>query len=165
MEVSQETPRTEITIQGAAFIVPEPFTEGYTLKANEAAALNQVLAENLRNNFAKRVKDALEEVGGSVEGLDVVALQAELDAYVGTYEFGARKTGTRVSLDPVEREARKQAAKKIREALRKKGIAQKDMEDGQFDSLVDQLASRPEIIEAARRIVEATSNLAGVEID
>ncbi len=50
-----------ITIQGANFNAPQPYDEGHVLTVNEASALNQVFAENLRNNFAARIKRSAEE--------------------------------------------------------------------------------------------------------
>jgi proline dehydrogenase len=89
-----------ITIQGHEFEVPAPYAEGHVLTAGEASALNQTYAENLRNNFAKQVKDA-------GESPDLVDLQAKLDAYANEYEFGVRRSGggTRVVVDAITREA------------------------------------------------------------
>ena len=55
-----------ITIAGHAFQAPIKYAEGDTLEANEAGALNQTYHENLRNNFAKRVQEALDANGGSL---------------------------------------------------------------------------------------------------
>jgi hypothetical protein len=63
----------QITISGHSFNVPVRYEEGHELTAGEASALNQTYHENLRNNFAKKVKDA-------GDGADVAALQAELAA-------------------------------------------------------------------------------------
>ena len=46
----------QIIIQGVTFNVPTPYAEGHVLATNEASALNQLLHENLRNNFASKVK-------------------------------------------------------------------------------------------------------------
>jgi hypothetical protein len=48
----------DVTIAGEVFKIDTPYTEGHTCTAGEASALNQVRHENLRNNFAKKVKDA-----------------------------------------------------------------------------------------------------------
>ena len=164
MEIDENVARTEITIQGATFLAPQPFSEGYQLKENEAAALNQVLSENLRNNFAKKVSAALEEVEGAVDGLDMDSLQKEFDEYIAGYEFGIRRAGSRVPVDPVEREAAKLAKKRIREALRVKGIAVKDLPEGKFDELVAQLMERDEIKEAAKAMVEATKQATQIDL-
>lgn len=101
----------QITIQGLTFNTPRPYAEGYTLKSNEADALNNLLGENLRNNFRQRVLDAKEK-----GELDHAALQAEFDAKAAEYEFGARRGGggTAQPKDPVEREAYAIAREKIK---------------------------------------------------
>ena len=96
-EDTSEGQTTTITIAGLEFKVPSPFHVGYTLKSEgEASAMNQTFHENLRNNFAKRVKDAGE--GETAE------LQAALDEYAQSYQFGVRAGGTRTT-DPVRRRA------------------------------------------------------------
>lgn len=165
MQITDETPRTEITIQGTTFIAPEPFTEGHTLNANEAAALNQLLHENLRNNFAGKVKAAIEEAGGSVENIDGAALQAEFDEYAKGYEFGIRRSGPRVPLDPVAREAQKIAKGLIAKKLKANKVKLDDLPEGKLEALVAAvLAANPAIIETARARVEANAGLVGLEI-
>lgn len=164
MQISDETPRSDITIQGATFAAPEPYTEGHTLSANEAAALNQLLQENLRNNFAGKVKAALEAVGGAVDKLDIEALQTEFDAYAAEYEFGARRSGTRTPVDPVGREAVRLAKKKINEALKAKGIKADQLPEGKYDEYVAAYAAREDVIAAAKTIVESTKSVSGIDL-
>ena len=58
----------QITIQGQVFRVPLRYKAGDVLKENEAGALNQTYHENLRNNFASKVRDGV-EAGASNEAL------------------------------------------------------------------------------------------------
>lgn len=164
MQVTDETPRTEITIQGATFVAPEPYAEGHTLTANEAAAMNQLFHENLRNNFAAKVKAALESVGGAVDQLDQDSLQSEFDAYATSYEFGARRAGTRVPADPVGREAVKIARKMIADALKAKGIKKDQLPEGRYDEMLEQLAKREDVVASAKSVVEATKALSGIDL-
>jgi hypothetical protein len=158
MKVSKKTPKTDITVQGIALAAPMPYAEGHVLTPNEAAAVNQLLHENLRNNFANVVKKAKE--AGNV---DQAALQAEFDKYIEGYEFGVRRTGTGGTriVDPVEREANKIAKTKVKEALRAKNIKLDTVAKEKFDALVAQLSSRAEIVQAAKEIVEARSKATG----
>lgn len=146
---------TQITIQGLQFDIPQPYAEGHPLTHNEAAALNQVYGENLRNNFAKRVRDAVEKAGNP-EAVDVASLQADLDAYVSEYEFGVRRAGTpRGSVDPVEAEAFKIAMETVKGALRANGFKLSDVSTEQKAELAQQLIdSNPQIREEAVRRVE-----------
>ena len=60
--------RQELKIQGTVFTIDSPYSEGYQLKANEAAAMNQLLGENVRNNLAGLVRAAkLKQHGWSEE--------------------------------------------------------------------------------------------------
>lgn len=144
-----------ITIQGHEFTAPSPYTEGYTLKPNEASALNQVLGENLRNNFAGKVKAAMEEAQKNGGQVDLTALQTEFDAYAAEYEFGARRSGGGgggLPKDPVERMAHTIAREKIREMAKSKG---KKLSPEQIAGLVPQLLEKnPSIRDLARQRVE-----------
>lgn len=117
-----------ITIQGRQFTIPAPYAQGHVLNESEAAAVNQLYAENVRNNFAGKIK-AAEEKKETVPGQD------ELDKYCAEYKFGARGAAG-PKLDPVEAEARRLASAAITEALKAKGIKLKDVPDEQFDGWV-----------------------------
>lgn len=150
-----------LTIQGLTFSVEPRYSEGHVLSEVEANVLNQTLAENLRNNFAahiKRKKEAGEE-------LDNAALQSEFADYAAEYVFNGKRTA-RVVVDPVDREARKMASQCIREALRKRGMDPKTLEEGKMDEMVDGLlAKRPEIREEAQRRINAAKNVAADALD
>jgi hypothetical protein len=105
----------QITISGKTFEAPVRYEEGHELSAGEASALNQTYHENLRNNFAKLVKDAIDK-----NEFDQAALQTKFDAYAADYQFGVRVGG--VSRDPVMSEAMNIAKNQIRAALKKKGV-------------------------------------------
>lgn len=96
----------DITIAAQSFKVPSPFAEGHVCTAGEAAKLNQVLHDAIRNNMATRIKD---------KG----AGQAEVDNFVSTYSMGSH-AGGRTS-DPVMREAMRLARDSFVAGLRKRG--------------------------------------------
>jgi hypothetical protein len=104
-----------LTIAGHQFQVPDAlltkYNVGYTLSTEgEAHALQQTFTENLRNNFASKVKAKLGDNGNTeLTPEDQQALQAEFDTY-----------GPRVAKDPVEREVRKMAGGAISERYRAK---------------------------------------------
>lgn len=166
MNVTPDTPMHDITCAGLTLQAPAPYAEGHTLTSNEAAVLNQTLAENLRNNFAtkvKKAKDALEEG----QELDVDALNMEFAEYVESYEFGVRRSGgTRAPADPVEREALNIAKAQVRAALKKKGIKASDMEAAQITELATGVLDKyPQIREQAQQIVNARSAIGADELD
>lgn len=147
-----------ITVQGLTFPLPEArYHEGHVCTAPEASALNQTFAENLRNNFASKLKAKLELVAKDLKPEDidpqiVSDLRAEFLEYAASYTFGFRTP--RVILDPVEHEARKLAKQTVLSALRQKSIDSKTVSPDQMDHYVSTLLEkRPELRkEAARRI-------------
>lgn len=148
-------PRSEITIAGLALSVPAPFVEGHVLRSNEASVLNQTYAENIRNNFASAVRAAQEEAKKNGQTFDPSSLQAKLDEYINSYDFGIRKGGgAHVVLDPVEREARKLAQDRVKAALKKKGINLKDVAKEKLEELVTGVLEKyPVLREQAQRVV------------
>jgi hypothetical protein len=139
----------QITIAGKTFNVPVRYEEGHELTAGEASALNQTYHENLRNNFAKRVKDAEE-----ADKFDQDGLQAELDAYAEGYQFGVRMGGG-PTRDPVMSEAMAIAKVQIRQALRKKGISLNSVKAQALTEAAKKLVDKnPQIMELAKQRVE-----------
>lgn len=164
MDIKKNTETTEFTVQGVTLVAPKPFTEGHPLTATEAAVLNQTFVENIRNNFAKAVKTAQEEVGEGNEP-DLKALQAELDEYIAGYEFGVRRSsgGGRV-VDPVEKKAREIARKLVTQAIKDQGhkISDFDAEtkNGYIDGLLADADRGAKIRKQAKDQLEAERKLA-----
>jgi hypothetical protein len=150
----------QITIAGEIFNAPIRYEEGHELTAGEAGALNQTFHENLRNNFAKRVKDAKE--AGSI---DMIALQTEFDKYAEEYSFGVR-TGGGVVRDPVMAEAMVIAKGRIRARIKAKGLKQTDVAASAVtDGAKKLIAKDPTIMELARKRVEEAQAAASADLD
>lgn len=128
-----------ITIQGKSFSIPAPYAEGHVLNANEAGAVNQLFAENIRNNFAGLMKKA--EDKRKEDGTTALLTQADLDKYAETYKFGVR-SGSGPRLDPVEREMRKMAETQVKALLSSKNIALKALPEGKYDELVEKVLAK-----------------------
>lgn len=147
----------QITIAGHAFNVPVRYEEGHEMTAGEASALNQTYHENLRNNFAKKVKEA----GASA---DVGSLQTELDAYAQAYQFGVRAAGTGVgstTRDPVMSEALRLAKKQIGDLIKAKGGKVSNYEPAQITEAAKKLIDRdPAILDLARQRVSEQQAMA-----
>lgn len=163
MNVTESTPKVSATIQGVALAVYAPYAEGHVLTPNEAAALNQVFAENVRNNFASTIKSRSEKS----EPIDADTLQPMLDEYMKGYEFGVRRSGG-VTLDPVEREAHDMIAKAVRDAIRKKGLALKDVPKEDIEARVAAVLADPEkgalMRKKAEAVVKARKQAAAEEL-
>lgn len=176
----QDTPETEatatpteqtITVNDVKLVAPAPYAEGHVVSAGEAAALNQVYGENLRNNFAKRVKKAkddwaAEHAGEPLPEHIINDLQAQFTKYAEEYEFHGKRRSTRAPTDPIAKEAFKLAKAAILEKLREKNIATKDLADGQLAEWTEQLlAKEPGFREEAKRRVEASKAIASTALD
>lgn len=167
MNFNAETPRNEITIQGTVYTVPAPFVEAHPITAGEASALNQLLAENVRNNVAGKIK--AEVAKAEEEKRDPVPFtQEEVDEYVADYEFGVRRAGgsREASLPPEEREARRIAREMIGAKLKEKGLTIKSVAPEKMEELVAQLATREDVKKEADRRVKQVGkiSLEGLEL-
>ena len=147
----------QITIAGKVFNAPLRYEEGHELTAGEASALNQTYHENLRNNFAKKVRDALEN--GS---FDQDSLQSDFSAYAKEYDFGVR-TGGGPRSDPVTKKAMDIARTKLHERMKQKGI--KAEASAVTEAAKKLIAKNPEIMELARRLVEEEKAAAALDLD
>lgn len=143
-----------VTIAKLPFEVTTPYTEGHTLTAAEAKALNQVRCENIRNNTAKRVKEMLEEGKSNGEISELVS------AYDAEYEFTLASTGGRRVLDPVEKEARSLAREAIKQKLAADGRKLKDIDKEKLEEAIATVAARDEIQKLAKQNVKRQGELA-----
>lgn len=156
MKFDKTTKRANATIAGKEFSVPQPFTKGYALSDNEASALNQLVIENTRNNFAGRIKRATEDKKPQ-------PTQADLDAYLADYNFGERRATTG---DPVEREAIALSEGHVRKAIVKAGkkLADYSAKDIRAKAL-DTLAKNPKLRDQAAAIVKQREAIGGSALE
>lgn len=149
----------EITIAGRTFPVLQPYAAGHTITEAEAKALNQVRAENVRNNTASKVKAAIE--GTAKEGEPTAANIAEYVAqYDAAYVFTlASVGGGRKSSDPVEVEALKIARGVFADWAAGKKLTVKAVKekigDEAYDAKIAEIAEREEVVKEAKRRVKA----------
>lgn len=120
---TEETSRKQITIAEKIYSIPQPFAEGHVCSANEASVLNQILAENCRNNFAPKVKKDPANA----------PTQEEFDKYVAGYNFGVRSIS---SSDPVQKEMKAIVERALIKALAEQGMTKSQMAKEDFDNQV-----------------------------
>lgn len=155
MDFNTKTPRASVTIDGIEFTVPQPFTEGHVCTANEAHALNQILVENSRNNFASRIKRAKEK--GTAQ-----PTQAELDEYLSGYAFGERRAG---GLDAVTAEAVELALVHVKKAITKSGGKISDYKAKDLEAkALEVVGKNPQLLEQAKAIVAQKASIGSQEI-
>lgn len=142
----------QITIQGQTFRVPLRYAAGHALNEGEAGALNQTFHENLRNNFASKVRD------GAEAGVDHEVLQQQLDDYANDYQFGVRTGGGGFRGDPVMTTAMNIAREMVRNALREKNIDQEQWPASKVTqaakALLDMQGEDGKILSIARKQIE-----------
>lgn len=151
----------EITIAGHEFAVSQPYAEGHVLTEAEAKALNQVRAENIRNNFAAKVKAAFGDEPVKEGQPTAETIASDIAAYDAAYQFTlASVGGGKRPTDPVEVEALSIARQMLADHLKAKAkltvkaFKEKVGEDT-YNSKVAELADREEVVKEAKRRVKA----------
>lgn len=143
----------QITIQGQTFKVPIRYSAGHQLTDGEAGALNQTFHENLRNNFASKVRDGIEA------GVPVETLQQQLDDYATDYQFGVRSGGGGFRGDPVMTLAMNMARDLVRNAVKAKKLSDDDWPASRVSqaakALLESQGEDGKIISIARKQIEA----------
>lgn len=140
----------KIIIAGGEFTIPQPFEAGHVCTEGEARALNQLLAENVRNNMAAKVK------AGTATADDVLA-------YAKDYEFSVASV-PQAKLDPVENECRKLARAAIKAELGKQGVKLEQVDEGALAEEILRVAAMPEIRKVAEGIVNARKKSANIQL-
>jgi hypothetical protein len=157
-DITPYTPRESYTIAGQLFSIPQPYKAGHIVTEGEASQLNQVYAENVRNNKAAKVKELVE--AGT---FDQEVMQGQIDDYCDSYEMGVRSGGGGRSSDPVMAEAMNIARDLVRKALKKAGYNLSDVTAGQVSERAKRaVQDNPQIVETARQRVEATKEIAEI---
>lgn len=153
MEIQANCPTKEFTCATVILQAPQPFDEGHECTGQEAGALNQLLVENSRNNFATTCKK-MQEAGD-----DGATIQKAYDGHISGYDFGVRR-GRMAILDPVEREAYNMAKVRVLEVLRKKGTNMKELDADTLNTYVQNALDKyPQFRESAQAIVDQRTAL------
>lgn len=161
----------KMTIQGLEFTFHPRYFNGQnlTLSAGEAAAFNRLLSENLRNNFANRIKARREELslaeGDSLDEDSIASLQAYFAEYEFNYMFSVASP-PRPQLDPIAALAAKLAREALATHLRRQGKALKDFSEAEIEEKISIALSRnPSFREEAERRIAAARGVAEATFD
>jgi hypothetical protein len=169
---TKEIPMSKnITVQGIDLPVVDQFAEGHILTAVEAAVLSQTYNENLRNNFATRVKEAKEVLGEdfntetpyTVGEKSFASISEQWAAHVEAYAFGTRRVGGggKRTTDPVQREALRIAKASVESAIRTKYGKLDAVSKDKITELVESLAAREDIQDKAKANI---ANMGSVDL-
>jgi hypothetical protein len=145
----------QVTISGKTFEVPQPYAAGHVISEGEASQLNQVYAENIRNNKAAEIKSMVDS-----GNYDQEQAQLLVTKYVDEYEMGVRRAGgPRAPADPVAREALRLALDKLSAKLRSEGKKPSDYKN--LKEVAAALVERnPAFTERARENIAARDAMA-----
>lgn len=164
-----DTQLKEITIAGVSFMVLQPYVAGHVVTEAEAKALNQVRAENIRNNCASKVKAAAE--GTAKEGEPTAdTIEAYVREYDENYQFTlASVGGGKRPTDPVEVEAMRIARDLFSAYASSKKLTVKAIKEAKGEEWVNaklaELAERPENVKEAKRRVDARNKSAEAALE
>lgn len=156
-----------LTIQGKRFNVRAPFAEGHVLTENQAHALNQVRAENIRNNGAQLLKKLAEKRAESGEVVSEEEAEKLIEDYDSSYEFGVRGArGPRIVLDPVTEAERRLALEAVKMKIKAQhpNLKLKEIPKEHLDSLVNQVVEKGYFRAEAEEIVAKRSARPQIEI-
>lgn len=163
--MANETQMKNLTIAGVNFEAPFKYAAGHVLTESEARALNQTRFENLRNNFASKVKASVEGADGAIPQADLPKAFAEFEA---AYDFSMPGAGGGTArLDPVEKEALAIAREVVRAKLAKagksynppKGASPEEAEayKAQIAAAVERVAASDTVVATAKKNVASRS--------
>jgi hypothetical protein len=154
----------EISIAGHKFQISAPYQAGHVVTEAEAKVLVQTRAENIGNNFRKRVKEA----GDNHETLK--ALAAEIAKYDAEYAFTSANA-VRTPVDPVEAEAmriaREYVSAKIK-ALGNKSLKAYFLVEGnedKYEAAVEKVSLLDDTIKLAKQRVANKKKVAELGSD
>lgn len=150
-----------IVIQGVPFEFPVKYTEGHTLSDIEAKVLSQTWFENVRNNCAKFIKAAQSDE----DEMTMDEATAAINEYAASYEFSAAAAGgSRASLTPEEKEARKIAREAIKNSLAEDGRKISDFkteeEKEALSAAILEVAEQADVIKLAKKRIKDQQALA-----
>lgn len=159
--ITASTPRETYTIADKSFSIYQPFATGDTITEGEASQLNQVYAENIRNNQAKAVKAAV-----AANTFDQDAFQSIIDAYMASYQMGVRTATVGRTTDPVMAEAMEIAKDKVKAAIVKAGGKVKDYKAADIAARAKtaiESGKYPDIMTTATAIVAARNAVSSTD--
>lgn len=155
----------DIKIKDCVFSIQAPYTEGKKISAVEANALNQMRAENIRNNMTKKAKAQMK--AAEVENVsDLTEFPAEVAEYDKQYIFAVQSKTQALSAE--EREAIKLARVALNATLASKGRKVRDVRKDNpewYEEKLAEIASREAVVLMARKVLETRDSASNEAID
>ncbi len=151
-----------MSILGYGFEAPQPYVDGSIIGLGEALVLNAALAENLRNNFSKRLKAKIDTAKSqgreALNATELAYLKTEFADYAKGYKFPTLRT-SRVSADPIDRAAHAIASDIVRTKLNAQGRRLEDLEEQDAERYIARIMALPQVRSEAQKRASATQQV------
>lgn len=163
----------QITIAGVEFEISAPYAAGQTMTDAEAAALNQVRAENIGNNFRATVNKAkvttIAEDGTETETIsdaDLLTLHTTLAAKDAEYVFNmASARVSKATMSPLEKECIVVAKAILAGLLAQAGKTAKEYGKENCEAKIAEIAASDNVVkQAVKRIKERAAAAEGISL-
>lgn len=143
----------QITIGPHTFEISAPYGAGREVGEAERKALDQLRAENIRNNMAKQLARQA-NAKGVLSPEDLEAFRHQLAEYDRVYQFGQRGLMPQVRQEGLQEAIRKVAQERAREAANSTGILEK------VDQFYEKFLQDPSVRAEAQRRWEISQAVA-----
>lgn len=142
-----------VRIRGYSFSIRAPYAEGQRMGEAEVQQLNDLRADNIRNNMTKPVLDAIGQLipGEMLSPAKLAELQATISNYDEKYHLQLKHMA-RPRVGAIEAEARLIAEERLEADVRKNGLEPSEAELAKW---LAEYISLPEVQELARARVMA----------
>lgn len=143
-----------VNIRQHQFEISREYLPGHVLTPGEAAALNQVLVENIRNNvYAWVVREVLKS--GVLTSQQHSDLQTKINNYTDKYQFKVRPKYRPPT--PLEATAKELAIQEAERWAQEMGVP---LDDPTVKDMYARLSVHPDILDRARELVRSRQGIA-----
>lgn len=151
------TPTVQVRIRGYQFTLSAPYAVGQRMGEAEVQQLNDLRADNIRNNLTKPVVEEISKLqpGAMLSPEALASLQARVSDYDSKYQLQL-KHQARPRVGQIEAEARLIAEERLDAQLREAGL---DAASVDYPGLLAEMISVPTVQELARERVQAKAQV------
>lgn len=152
-----EAPIT-VRIRQYAFSISAPYVKGQKMTEVEVQVLNNLRADNIRNNVSRPVLDAIAGLapGQLLSPGQLAELQAVISKYDSTYHFKL-KHEPRARLGALDAQARLVAEERLEVQVRAQGL---ELTQATREAAIAEFIGLPEVQEEARKRVSVKQSVA-----
>lgn len=143
-------------IAGFNYTFPVKYTAGQPISQTEADALNLLLAENVGNNFRRKINDAKDEATKAGEVFDATSFQDAIFTAANEYEFAGKRSSRAAGKSALEAKAYEIARRQVVDKLKVQGLYSKITKE-QIADFATKLATREDILAEAQKQLDSAA--------